>query len=421
MSKSIKNVLLAILPVMAFLLLALPSNAEEYNPQINPADFSTEITNKYFNLPVGKEIFFEAETEDGLETIQIEVTDETKVIMGVTTVVYWDRVWVDGEMIENTKDYLAQDKAGNVWYFGENVDNYEDGVLVNHDGSWIAGEDGAKPGIWMPANPTVGFEYKQEYYAGEAEDMGKVLSITETVTVPYGTFKNCLKTEDWTPLEPGHIEHKYYCPQVGNMVLETKPGTTERLELVNIDGGRPFPDVEPDYVNVDAIEFSMTNNIVNGYSDGEFKAEQGSTRGEFTKILINYKYSEAEINNCNTTQYTFSDVAGDNKFIKYICVAKKEGIVDGFSDGTYKSEQKITTQEGLKIIANTYELVSNPNSDTDDQFKPYIEAIANKKALPGDTKNSKELFERGNLVEVLYRLENVITNKESITYTEFNK
>lgn len=207
-----------------------------YSPVINPSDFTTSITNKYFSLPVGAKFEYEGETEDGLETIKIEIPGDTKTVMGVKTLVYRDRVWLDGELIEDTKDYLAQDKAGNVWYFGEDVNNYEDGELQDHDGSWLAGVDGALPGIWMKANPVVGETYRQEYYKGEAEDKAKVLSLTETVKVPYGTFMHCLKTLDMNPLEVGTEEYKYYCPQAKQFVLEVNVADGERIELVSILG-----------------------------------------------------------------------------------------------------------------------------------------------------------------------------------------
>ncbi len=205
-----------------------------YDPVINPADFTTEITNPYVSLPVGKKIIFKADLEKGLERIEILVTSETKTVMGVETVVYWDRVWIDDQIYEDTRDWLAQDKEGNVWYFGEEVDNYEDGVIVNHNGSWEAGVDGAQPGIWMIANPQVGDLYRQELYAGEAEDMALVMSLDETVSSEYGTFSDCIKTRNWTPLEPNVYELKYYCPQVGNMVLEDKPDEGETVELVDV-------------------------------------------------------------------------------------------------------------------------------------------------------------------------------------------
>ncbi len=216
------------------LVAQIACTSVSYHPVIVPAEFSTVINNQYFTLTPGKMMVFEAATPDGQERIEIQVMDETKEIMGVKTIVYWDRVWLDGELIEDTKDYLAQDNEGNVWYFGEDVDNYEDGELKDHAGSWIAGVDGAQPGIWMKAKPIVGETYRQEYYAGEAEDMADVLSVTEAVTVRGKTYQNCLKTFDYTPLDPDAQEHKYYCPEVGGMVLEAHVKDDERAELVSV-------------------------------------------------------------------------------------------------------------------------------------------------------------------------------------------
>lgn len=204
----------------------------DYDPDINPSEFTTAITNKYFSLPVGLKLTYEGETEDGTERVEIEITGDTKEIMGVMTLVYRDRVWVGNELVEDTRDYLAQHENGDVWYFGEDVDNYEDGELSDHDGSWHAGVDGAKPGIWVKQNPVVGETYRQEYYSGEAEDMAEVLSLTENVSVSYGSFVNCLKTKDWNPFEPGVYEHKYYCPDARTLVLEENPIENGRVELL---------------------------------------------------------------------------------------------------------------------------------------------------------------------------------------------
>jgi hypothetical protein len=217
--------------------LSTANAADVYNPKINPSEFSSKITNPLFAVPVGKTMIYEGLTEDGIERVEIKITGETKLIMGVETLVYQDTVTIDGELVEFTKDYLAQDKQGNVWYFGENVDNYEDGKLKDHHGAWIAGKDGAKPGIWMPANPISGQNYRMEYYKGEAEDFARVISTNDTVTVKAGEFKGCLKTLDYTPLEPDVLELKYYCPGVAGQVLTENLATGERFELVSVASG----------------------------------------------------------------------------------------------------------------------------------------------------------------------------------------
>lgn len=161
------------------------------------------------------------------------MTHETKEILGVTYIVVRDTVVVDGEIVEDAYDWFAQDKDGNVWYMGEDSKEYEDGQVVSTEGSWEANVDGAKPSIIMEADPQVGDSYRQEYYKGEAEDMGEVVSLNESVTVPYGTYDNCLQTKEWTPLEPDVLEYKYYAPDVGP-VLEVSVDSGERVELVDI-------------------------------------------------------------------------------------------------------------------------------------------------------------------------------------------
>jgi len=212
---------------------------ELYNPLIDPADFVQSIDNQYFPMTPGTIFTYNGQGEAGVETIKMSVTSETKAVMGVTCAVISDSAWLEGELIEATFDWYAQDIDGNVWYFGEAVDNFENGVLVNHNGSWEGGVDGALPGIIMQADLQIGESYRQEYYAGKAEDMGEVASLDESLTVPYGSFQGCLKTRDWNPLEPDVEAHKYYAPGIG-FVLEVKCiGGPDRVELVDISmGGR---------------------------------------------------------------------------------------------------------------------------------------------------------------------------------------
>ena len=207
----------------------------DYNPQVNPADFTTKITNKYFALPVGKKMTYEGTTARGAkEKIEIEILRETKVIEGVETVVYLDRGYIDGQLVEETRDYLAQHKNGDVWYFGENVSNFENGKLKDHSGTFIHGQNGAKAGIWMKAEQRVGDSYRQEYYRGEAEDMRDTVDTGVTVSTKKRTYTDCVKVYDWTPLEITSREHKYYCPQVGAEVLIEDLVTGKRLELTDI-------------------------------------------------------------------------------------------------------------------------------------------------------------------------------------------
>lgn len=208
---------------------------EEYSPVINPEDFVEEIDNPYFPLIPGTTFVYEGAGEEG-ETIrnEVTVTDETREVMGVTTTVVLDKEWKDEELIEETFDWYAQDKAGNIWYFGEDSKEYEDGKVVSTAGSWEAGLGGAQPGILIKGDPQVGDVYRQEYLEGEAEDMAEVLSFNESVTVAYGSFEDCLQTKEWNPLESDSEENKYYAPGVGLLLEVQVKGGEERLELIEI-------------------------------------------------------------------------------------------------------------------------------------------------------------------------------------------
>jgi hypothetical protein len=205
-----------------------------YNPVINPDNFVEAIDNPYFPLIPGTTFVYEGESEDETIRDEVYVTNETRVVMGVNTIVVRDREFVDGELEEETFDWYAQDREGNVWYFGEDSREYEDGEVVSSAGSWEAGVNGAQPGILIEGNPQVGDTYRQEYLAGEAEDMAEVISLNESVSVDYGSFENCLKTKEWTPLEPGIEENKYYAAGTGLVLEMTVKGGSERLELVDI-------------------------------------------------------------------------------------------------------------------------------------------------------------------------------------------
>ena len=210
------------------------SNPPQTPLAVEPANFVAAIDNPYYPLTPGTMMIFEGDTEEGSERVETYVTKDTKRILGVDCVVVRDRVTVNGELVEETLDWYAQDKSGNVWYFGEDSKEYEEGALVGTKGSWEAGVDGAIAGIIMPANPQVGDTYRQEYYAGEAEDMAKVVSLSESAAVPYGSFDNLLMTEEWTPLEPGVVEQKYYALGVGLVLEVIVQGGSGRVGLVAV-------------------------------------------------------------------------------------------------------------------------------------------------------------------------------------------
>jgi hypothetical protein len=206
-----------------------------YNPVINPENFIGTITNTYFPLDPGNIYTYSGETPDGTETVVVTVLSETKQVAGVNCTVVRDVVSLDGVIIEDTYDWYAQDNEGNVWYFGEDVSNYENGEFQDKEGSFEAGVDGALPGIVMLANPVQEMPYRQEYSFNVAEDWGKVVAMGLTVTTPYGTFNDCIKTEDWNALEPdAPLEYKYYAPGIGNVKEEIADGS-EVIELISFE------------------------------------------------------------------------------------------------------------------------------------------------------------------------------------------
>jgi hypothetical protein len=203
-----------------------------YAPVINPARFLAPAAaaanpNPFFPLVPGRTWSYAL----GNETVRVAVTDQTKVILGVTCTVVRDVEEQDGVLVEDTDDYFAQDRDGNVWYFGELSRSFEEGQLASLDGSWTAGVDGAKPGLIMKATPAVGDVYRQEFFLGDAEDAAEVLSTTASATVPAAACAGtCVQTRDFTALEPEVEEHKFYAPGIG-LILEVDQETGERVEL----------------------------------------------------------------------------------------------------------------------------------------------------------------------------------------------
>lgn len=213
---------------------SLPENV----PDVSEATFSqsTNITNPYYGPPADK-VYIYMGGEVGAspeEEIRIQRRTSTKVVMGVTCIIQQDVVTADGILVEDTDDWIAQDDEGNLWYFGELVKNYDDeGNFANNNGSFEAGVDGALPGYWFPANPTVGMVYYQEYAVGVAEDQGEIIAVGETVTIGLGTYTDCVVTKDINPAEPNIVENKFYAPGIG-FIKEEKFEDNELVETVEL-------------------------------------------------------------------------------------------------------------------------------------------------------------------------------------------
>jgi hypothetical protein len=210
----------------------LPRGSEPVD--LDPADFSTRIDHPYWPMAPGSRwVYRETDSEGNEQKVVVTVTSRTKTVAaGVEARVVRDVVTQEGQPVEVTDDWYAQDDCGNVWYLGEDTTEYEDGKPVSKAGSWEAGVDGAQAGVIMPAEPRVGLHYRQEHYAGEAEDAGRVLSTDEQAEVPFGHFTGVLLTKDFTPLEPKVLEYKLYAKGVGPVLVLAVSGGADREELV---------------------------------------------------------------------------------------------------------------------------------------------------------------------------------------------
>ena len=204
---------------------------------LDPADFTTEIDNPYWPMSPGTRWTYNEVDEEGknLKVVVIITRETKKLANGITARVVRDTVSVDGELIEDTFDWYAQDSEGNVWYMGEDTAEFKNGKITTKKGSWEAGVDGALPGIAMPGDPQPGLAYRQEYFQGEAEDNGEILSIEEMAEVPFGQFHNVLLTKDTITIEPDVLEYKLYAKDVGPVLVFGVSGGGGREELVKKD------------------------------------------------------------------------------------------------------------------------------------------------------------------------------------------
>jgi hypothetical protein len=224
-------------PGSAMSSCALPhfGPGREYQPRIESARFSTNVDNKFFPLTPGTTLIYTG-TKDGKKALNlVATTSRTKVIDGVITRVVEDRLYLNNVLEERTSDYYAQDRCGNVWYFGEDTATLDrQGNVISTEGSFHAGVDGAQPGVFMQAHPQVGRKFRQEWYQGQAEDVFKVVSLSAPVTVPYGSFDKALRSEETTALEPGVLDNKYFVEGIGEVTELAVKGPREKLRLVEI-------------------------------------------------------------------------------------------------------------------------------------------------------------------------------------------
>jgi hypothetical protein len=205
-------------------------------PPLPSADkFAGEVTNPWFPLKPGT-VFTSRGSEDGDKTRDVfTVTNRKKTILGIKATVIDDRVYVNGRLEERTNDWYAQDKDGNVWYLGEATATLDSkGRVHSREGSWRAGVNGAKAGIFMPAHPKVGYTARQEFYKGHAEDEFKILSLTSHVKTPAVSSSHAMVTQETTPLEKGVVDHKIYVRGYGTVAEDTVKGGSEKAQLVSV-------------------------------------------------------------------------------------------------------------------------------------------------------------------------------------------
>jgi hypothetical protein len=204
---------------------------------LEPADFTTDITHPYWPMRPGTRWTYRETDDSGavLTTAVVVTTRTRRLADGVTARVVRDTVSRQGRIIEDTMDFYAQDSKGNLWYLGEDTAEFEDGKLTSKGGSFEAGVNGAMPGIVLPAHPSAGQIYRQEFYKGQAEDNGEVLRIGEFLQIPLGLYRDTVLTRDTNTLEPDTLEYKFYANGVGPALILDIAGGTGREELVKID------------------------------------------------------------------------------------------------------------------------------------------------------------------------------------------
>jgi hypothetical protein len=209
----------------------LPEGSEPF--ELDPANFTVDIDNPYWPMEPGTRwTYRETDAEGAVLKVVVTVTSETKEIAnGITARVVRDTVTEDGNVVEDTFDWYAQDADGNIWYLGEDTAEFENGKISSRGGSFEAGVDGALAGVALPVNPVDGMRYRQEYYDGEAEDQGEVITNGEQVEVKAGHYDDVVMTKDTNPLEPKVLEFKFYARGVGPVLALSVSGSSDREEL----------------------------------------------------------------------------------------------------------------------------------------------------------------------------------------------
>jgi hypothetical protein len=221
--------------VLVALVLALAPGAAA-SPPFRPSQFVRQVDNPWFPLKPGTTYVYRGVKDGQPSRDVVVVTHATRTILGVRATAVRDLLYLSGRLEERTADWYAQDRAGNVWYLGEATAELDKrGRVTSREGSWVAGVNGARAGVYMPAAPAVGVAGRQEYLKGHAEDHFRVVALHVHVATPKLTSTKALLTEEWTPLEPGVLDHKFFVRGVGTVLEQTVKGGDERNALVSVE------------------------------------------------------------------------------------------------------------------------------------------------------------------------------------------
>jgi hypothetical protein len=227
---------IAVSAIAAVWVSSASATAQTSAPVFDPANFVAVVDNPYYPLPVGRTLVYSGIKDGQTQRDTVTITNQTKVILGVTATVVSDIADHNGTLLEKTSDWYAQDKQGNVWYLGEDTVHYLPHGKTDTSGSWEAGVNGAQPGIIMESNPQIPDSYRQEYLAGQAEDTAWIVDRGATVSVPYGKVRNVLTTLEATRLEPGAYDQKVYGPGLGIILEQSLSGANEFAKLESVTG-----------------------------------------------------------------------------------------------------------------------------------------------------------------------------------------
>jgi hypothetical protein len=224
----------AVVPVILTLAPCRDDGESGSSAAVNPADYSPKVDHPLFSLVSVRSQDFEGSERDpktGEVTktrAEKRVLDQAEKVAGVEVTVLEVKEYDGDELVERTLDYFAQHRDGSIWYFGERIDDYEDGKVKGHEGQWLAGKGNARPGLYLPANPVVGQEFAQEQAPGVAEDRSTILAVGAEVTTPAGRFTGCIRVKDYAPLTKTE-GFKFYCPKLGIVREEEPPNATSDL------------------------------------------------------------------------------------------------------------------------------------------------------------------------------------------------